>query len=228
MERTLFGFIWTHSARAQIGLLALTLATFPFLYFSLELPKRIINDAIGSETEKVELFGVALGQVHYLLVLCLAFLLTVLIGGLMKMRLNTLKGVVAERLLRRLRYTLIARMMRFPTSYFRTTSQGELVAMVTSEAEPMGGLMGDAVAQPTFQFGQMMTILVFLFMQSLWFGLASIALIPLQAWLIPRLQRQINLLNKDRIQEIRQLSGFPGGYFAVDAAHHQDVDICFG
>ncbi len=96
--------------------------------------------------------------------------------------------------------------MRFPRPYFRTTSQGELVSMITSEAEPMGGLMGDAVAQPAFQFGQMMTILIFLFMQSFWFGLASIALIPLQAWLIPRLQRQINLLNKDRIQEIRHLS----------------------
>ncbi len=96
--------------------------------------------------------------------------------------------------------------MRFPKSYFRTTSQGELVSMVTSESEPMGGLMGDAVAQPVFQAGQMLTIVVFLFAQSVWFGLASIALIPLQAWLIPMLQRQINLLNKSRIQELRQLS----------------------
>ena len=66
--------------------------------------------------------------------------------------------------------------------------------------------MGDAVAQPVFQAGQMLTIVAFLFMQSVWFGLASIALIPLQAWLIPMLQRQINLLNKDRIQEVRALS----------------------
>jgi putative ABC transport system ATP-binding protein len=66
--------------------------------------------------------------------------------------------------------------------------------------------MGDAVAQPVFQAGQMLTIVSFLFMQSVWFGLASIALIPLQAWLIPLLQRQINLLNKDRIREVRALS----------------------
>merc|ERR1712004_812167 len=101
------------------------------------------------------------------------------------MRLNTAKGVTAERLLRRLRYSLISRMVRFPTPYFRTTSQGEPVAMITSESEPMGGLMGDALAQPVFQAGQMATIVVFLFMQSVWFGLVSIALIPLQAWLIP-------------------------------------------
>ena len=123
------------------------------------------------------------------------------------MRINTMKGVLAERLLRRFRYQMLTRIHQFPRSYFRNTSQGELVSMITSEAEPMGGLMGDAVAQPVFQVGYMLTILVFLFAQSVWFGLASIAVIPLQAWLIPKLQRQINQLNKSRIHEIRRLAG---------------------
>ena len=70
----------------------------------------------------------------------------------------------------------------------------------------MGGLMGDAISQPVLQAGQMITILSFLFLQSFWFGLAAIALIPLQAWLIPKLQKQINLLNKKRIQEVRVLA----------------------
>ncbi|CAN0589737.1 unnamed protein product, partial [Ectocarpus sp. 12 AP-2014] len=52
----------------------------------------------------------------------------------------------------------------------------------------------------------MLTIVAFLFMQSIWFGFAAIALIPVQAWLIPMLQRQINVLNKDRIVEVRHLS----------------------
>ncbi|MEX0280959.1 MAG: ABC transporter transmembrane domain-containing protein [Arenibacterium sp.] len=206
MEPTLFSFIWKHSKRQQLWLFALTLVSFPLLYVSLELPKRIINDAIGATSEKIDVFGYSFGQIEFLLLLCFAFLATVIASGLMKMHINTMKGVLAERLLRRLRYKLISRMMRFPSPYFRTTSQGELVSMITSEAEPMGGLMGDAVAQPAFQFGQMMTILIFLFAQSFWFGLASIALIPLQAWLIPMLQRQINLLNKDRITEIRHFS----------------------
>ncbi|MCV6586742.1 MAG: ABC transporter transmembrane domain-containing protein [Marinibacterium sp.] len=206
MEPTIFSFIWKYSKKQQIGLLLFTIAVFPFIYASLELPKRIINDAIGAEYESVDVMGVELSQYEFLIILCFGFLATVLVSGLMKMRLNTMKGILAERLLRRLRYTLIARMMRFPRSYFRTTSQGELVSMVTSESEPMGGLMGDAVAQPVFQAGQMLTIVAFLFAQSVWFGLASIALIPLQAWLIPMLQRQINLLNKERIKEIRQLS----------------------
>ncbi len=206
MERSIFSFIWKYSRRDQLLLLVFTLVTFPFLYVTLELPKRIINDAIGAKTQVIDVFGLELTQVQFLMVLCFGYLSAVLVHGLLKMRLNTMKGVLSERLLRRFRYQLIARMMRFPRSYFENTSQGELVSMVTSEAEPMGGLMGDAVAQPVFQAGQMLIILLFLFLQSLWFGLAGIALIPLQAWLIPMLQRQINQLNKARIKEVRQLA----------------------
>ncbi|MBL4768515.1 MAG: cyclic nucleotide-binding domain-containing protein, partial [Rhodobacteraceae bacterium] len=82
----------------------------------------------------------------------------------------------------------------------------ELVSMVTAETEPMGGLMGDALSQPVLQAGQMITILSFLFLQSFWFGLAAVSLIPLQAWLIPRMQKRINLLNKTRIKEVRALA----------------------
>ncbi len=206
MDSTLFAFIWKHSKRDQLMLLALTIVTFPFLYATLELPKRIINDAIGASENVIAVFGFEFSQIQFLVALCIAYLAMVAAHGLLKMRLNTMKGVTAERLLRRFRYDLIARMLRFPRSYFRSTSQGELVSMVTSEAEPMGGLMGDMVAQPVFQAGQMLIILVFLFLQSVWFGLAGIALIPLQAYLIPMLQRRINLLNKDRIKEVRAFS----------------------
>ena len=206
MDSTLFAFIWKHSKRDQLFLLALTIVTFPFLYVTLELPKRIINDAIGATDNTVDVFGFEMTQIQFLLALCFGYLGAVLVHGLLKMRLNTMKGVTAERLLRRFRFQLISRMLRFPRSYFRSTSQGELVSMVTSEAEPMGGLMGDMVAQPVFQAGQMLIILVFLFLQSVWFGIAGVALIPLQAWLIPLLQRRINLLNKDRIKQVRAFS----------------------
>ena len=206
MDSTIFAFIWKHSKRDQLMLLGLTIVTFPFLYATLELPKRIINDAIGATDDVISVFNFDISQIQFLMALCFGYLGAVLAHGLLKMRLNTMKGVTAERLLRRFRYQLISRMLRFPRSYFRSTSQGELVSMVTSEAEPMGGLMGDMVAQPVFQAGQMLIIVVFLFLQSVWFGLAGIALIPLQAYVIPMLQRRINLLNKERIKQVRAFS----------------------
>ena len=206
IERSLFRFIWKYSKRDQLILLAVTACLFPLLYLTLELPKRIINDAIGAQTDQIEILGYSLDKLDYLWVLCGGFLIAVLAHGLLKMRINTMKGVLAERMLRRFRYQLIARVLRFPQPYFERVSQGELVSMITSESEPMGGLMGDAVSQPVLQAGQMLTILFFLFTQSPWFGLAAVALIPLQGWLIPMLQRQINLLNKTRIHEVRALA----------------------
>ena len=114
IEKSLFGFIWKYSKRDQLILLAITSGLFPLLFLTLELPKRIINDAIGAQTSTVDLLGVELGQVTYLWVLCAAFLLSVLVHGLLKMRINTLKGILSERMLRRLRYSLISRMLRFP------------------------------------------------------------------------------------------------------------------
>ena len=206
IEPTLFGFIWRYSRRDQLVLLVVTACLFPLLYLTLELPKRIINDAIGAQTDRVDFWGMEFSQVGFLALLCGAFLVAVTAHGLVKMRINTMKGVLAERMLRRFRFQLIARILRFPQPYFERVSQGELVSMVTSESEPMGGLMGDAISQPVLQAGQMLTILGFLFVQSVWFGLAACALIPLQAWLIPRMQRQINQLNKARIREVRVLA----------------------
>jgi len=183
-----------------------TATLFPLLYLTLELPKRIINDAIGSQTPVIDVWGYQMSQVSFLALLCAAFLVSVLVHGLVKMRINTMKGILSERMLRRFRYQLIARILRFPQPYFERVSQGELVSMITAESEPMGGLMGDMISQPVLQAGQMATILGFLFIQSFWFGLAACALIPVQAWLIPRLQRQINLLNKERIKETRILA----------------------
>ncbi|WP_241484056.1 cyclic nucleotide-binding domain-containing protein [Ruegeria sp. ANG-R] len=206
IERTIFRFIWKYSKRDQLILLAVTATLFPLLYLTLELPKRIINDAIGATSQIIDVWGYSLPQTTFLMILCFAFLAAVLAHGLMKMRINTMKGVLSERMLRRFRYQLINRALRFPQPYFERVSQGEMVSMITAESEPMGGLMGDAISQPVLQAGQMITILSFLFLQSVWFGLAAVALIPLQAWLIPKLQRQINLLNKQRIQEVRVLA----------------------
>ena len=132
MDRTLFAFIWRYSKRDQLILLALTVLSFPFLYISLELPKKIINDAIGAVNSTISVWGIRLTQVEYLVFLCVLFLAAVLASGVFKMRINTYKGTVSERMLRRLRFQLLDRMMRFPAPYFHTTSQGELVSMITS------------------------------------------------------------------------------------------------
>lgn len=173
MKQALVGFIWHHLKWRQLGVLGMTLLSFPFLYAMLELPKRIVSDAISGGSAPREIAGAALSQVELLAALCLLFLfLAAMMGqGLMKMRINTMKGKLAERLLQDFRRRLIQRVLRFPRPHMRRTSQGEIISMKTRETEPLGGILGDLIAQPAFQGGMVLTILDFLFLQNPWLGL---------------------------------------------------------
>lgn len=206
MEPTIFKFIFKYSRKEQIVLLIWTFVSFPFLYLSLDLPKTIINQAIGGTQFPKVIFGMQFEQIPYLMLLCAFFLVLVFINGGFKYFLNVYRGVVGERMLRRLRYQLFDRVLRFPLPQFRKQSQGEIIAMITSESEPIGGFIGDAVALPAFQGGTLITILAFMFVQDPILGAAAVALYPMQAYLIPKLQRKVNLLNKQRVVMVRKVS----------------------
>ena len=205
MQKTINQFIWKYSARQQIVLALMTIAYFPALYAMLELPKIIINSAI-SVSRPHEVLGFTLSPVGFLVLLCAIYFIMYLVNGLIKLVINIKKGVMGERMVRRLRYKLIEQLLRFPIQRFRKTSQGEIVSQITAEAEPLNGYISDALALPLFQGGTMITILSFMFIQNVWLGLASITLIPLQIFIIPKLQYQINILNRRRVRHIRQLS----------------------
>ena len=85
--------------------------------------------------------------------MCLIFLTLVLINGGFKYYINVFKGQLSERMLRRLRYQLFTRVLRFPVPHFRRTSQGELIAMITAEVEPVGGFVGDSSPSPHLRAG---------------------------------------------------------------------------
>ena len=74
MERSIYRYIWRFSKRQQIVVLIFTLTTFPLLYFSLEVPKIIINEALGGEDFPQEFLGIELDQIAFLLTLCALYL----------------------------------------------------------------------------------------------------------------------------------------------------------
>jgi putative ABC transport system ATP-binding protein len=205
MTRNIFRYILQHSLRSQVIILTLTAVSFPFLYATLELPKRIINDALASGESRA-LAGQQFSQVEYLFLLCGVFLVLVLINGGFKYVINVYQGITAERMLRRLRYELYSRILRFPLPHFRRMSSGEIVTMITAETEAIGGFIGDAFALPAFQGGTLITILAFMFAQDPIMGIAAIILYPVQIYVIPKLQRQVNALGKQRVRQVRHLS----------------------
>src|ERR671928_1685347 len=124
LPSTIYGFILRYSLREQIYLVVVTLLSFPFLYYSLELPKVIINQAIAGKNFPWTIFGIEFSRISYLVLLCVAFLVLVLANGWFKYHLNVRKGRVGERMLRRLRYDLYERLLRFPMRHFDRTATG--------------------------------------------------------------------------------------------------------
>jgi ABC-type multidrug transport system fused ATPase/permease subunit len=109
-------------------------------------------------------------------------------------------------MLRRFRYQLYQRMLLFPLSYFHKNSSAQIIPMITAECESVGGFVGDAVALPAFQGGTLLTNIFFMFMQDPVLGLAAVALYPVQGYVIPKLQRKVNLLNRLRVRTVRQVA----------------------
>ena len=205
LDPSIYGFILHYSRREQIYLVIVTLLSFPFLYISLQIPKYIVNTITGT-TSSEELFGLDIAQDSYLLVLCGAFLAFIVINGWFKLNINVKKGQVGERMLRRLRYELYERLLRFPLHHFDRTASGATIAMMTGELEPVGGFIGEAFALPISQGGTLLTICVFMFVQDPVLGAAAVAFFPLQGYVIPKLQRLIRRLGRERVQKVRRLS----------------------
>ena len=231
MERNLFKYIWHHSKQEQAGILLLVLISMPFYFLSLNVPKTIVNVGIQgegfdgpgstqpfmafnfpfSETlfgETRTLFeGIQLEQPAMLLSLSGWFLVLVLVNGLFKRDINTRKGRLGERMLRRLRYELADRILRFPLMHMRRVKQSEMATMIKDEVEPLGGFIGDAFVTPAFLGGQAITAMTFIMVQSIWLGLVAAAIVLVQAFVIPKLRRRILVLGRERQLTARALAG---------------------
>ena len=206
MEPSLYKYILMHSKKDQFALVLLSLASLPLVYITLELPKRIINLLEGRDLP-AGILGYEFDRLEYLMILSSAFLLVVLVSGLLKYILNVYRGALGERVLRRFRFELYERVLRFPIPHFKRVSQGELIPMIMAETELLGEFIGESFTLPVFQGGILLTYLFFIFQQDPFLGLAAIALYPFQLYVIPRLQKRVNELSKERVATARNLSG---------------------
>ncbi len=232
MEVSLFCYIWTQSRREQIWILFIILASMPFNFIMLDLPKQIVNGPIQAKGfEKVAatqhyfqlrvpvpaairgdgffelLHGYDLNRVWSLVVLSALFLILVIVNGLFKYYINFYKGRLGERMLGQMRYELVDRVLRFPPSEFRRVKGAEVATMIKDEVEPLGGFIGDAFVQPVFLGGQILTSLVFILVQNFALGLIALGLLLVQGMVIPRLRRKQLVLGRQRQLTARALAG---------------------
>jgi len=228
METRISAYIWKHTKKQQLWiLLVVALSMIPY-FMSFDLPKQIVNGPIqGDGFESIgatqtyfriefDLFnfgnvvlfeGIELARTGTLFLLSGMFLALVIINGLFKLYINTYKGKLGERVLRRVRFELIDRVLRFPPSIFKRVKSAEIASMVNAEVEPIGGFSGDAFVTPALLGGQALTALVFIFVQSVPLGLITFALVAVQAFIIPKMRRRLLVLGRERQLTARQLAG---------------------
>ncbi|WP_353181190.1 ABC transporter ATP-binding protein/permease [Bosea sp. (in: a-proteobacteria)] len=231
MEPNLFRYIWQKSRSEQIVVLAIILVSIPFNWASFDVPKRIVNDAIqggafkgghstatlmdltlrlpswlGGASARV-FDGIQVGQLGLLIGLSGYFLVLVLINGGFKYVVNVRKGILGERMLRRMRYDLFSQLMRFRPEEMRAVKPAEIASMIKDEVEPIGGFVGDAFIQPVFLLSQALTALVFIMAQSFWLGSIALLIVLAQAIIIPILRREQLRLGRERQIASRQLAG---------------------
>ncbi|HWA50650.1 MAG TPA: hypothetical protein VG742_20445, partial [Dongiaceae bacterium] len=131
----MFRYIWRNSWRDQSLILIIVVIAQVFYFISLDLPKQIVNQAIQGEAfdgvrtapflnitigpfdvigmPEITLFsGFELERLAYLVALCFSFLFFVVVNGWLKQLVNTEKGRLGERMLRRMRYELYDRVLR--------------------------------------------------------------------------------------------------------------------
>src|SRR5690349_17776141 len=212
MDRSLFGFIIRYSKRDQLLIVPLVVATMVVYYLSLDLPKTIINQAIqGSSFPKPEsvrnFLGFELHRIPYLFALSILFLSLIVLNGWLKFQINTMKGWMGERMLRRLRYQLLDLILRFPLARFKRVKAAEMATMITDEVEPLGGFIGEALITPPFLGGQALTAMFFILYQHWALGLIALAVVGIQAVVIPRLRKRQLVLGRERQLTARALAG---------------------
>ncbi|MCO5732472.1 ABC transporter transmembrane domain-containing protein [Rhizobium sp. SSA_523] len=228
MEKSLTRYIWSNTYKQQLWILMIVAASMVPYFLSFDLPKRIVNGPIQGEgfsspddTQRffhlsfdlpglghVELFeGFELDRVQMLMALSGVFLGLVVLNGLFKFYINTYKGQLGERMLRRIRFELVDLVLRFPPSHFKRVRGAEIATMVKDEVEPLGGFTGDAFVQPALLGGQALTALAFIVTQNFWLGMIALGIVMVQALIIPRMRKRLLVLGRQRQLTARELSG---------------------
>jgi putative ABC transport system ATP-binding protein len=228
MERNIFRYIWNYSRPEQVVVVLLVVISMIPYYLAFDLPKQIVNgplqgagfDTPGSTQPFMALSfdlpfigtihlsdGIELERLPLLVALSFTFLGLVIVNGLFKYVINTRKGMLGERLLRRGRYVLIDRILRFKPGRVAQMKSGEVASMVKDEIEPLGGFSADAFTQPVLLGGQAITALVFIFVQHFWLGAVAGVLAVVQVAIIPRMRRRLIFLGRERQLTARELAG---------------------
>ncbi len=198
MPANIYRYILNSTLRRQVPICLLTLVVVGLSMAPLELQRRIMNDAVGARSAGLL---AALGGLY---------LATLLVQGAIKYWLNLARGRLVGDTTRRLREAIYARIGPMLANGRSGDEAGRLesgavVSMVASEAEDVGGFVGDSISLPLLQGGTVIAVTGYLvWLQPLIASFAIIVYLP-QILAVPRVQHAINRLARLYARQVRRL-----------------------
>jgi ABC-type multidrug transport system fused ATPase/permease subunit len=195
---TVYAYINGVSARHQIPLVLLSITVFLLSVVPLETQRRIINDAIKTQS------------VSAIVWLAVAYLCVALLEGAVKLGLNIYRSWVSEMVVLDLRRRVAA----LPPNGLNQReapatghAEGTAVSMVLSEVEPIGGFAGISISEPLLQAGVLVSVFGYLFFLEPSMALLCAAAFSPQLVFVPWMQRAINRRSGERIETLRNIGG---------------------
>ncbi len=193
MESNLYRYIIRRSFWPQLVLIAIIFGVAGLNPWMLDLKKQILKMIMKLNLDTAMWFSAW-------------FLGAVLASGALKYVKQNIEGMIQETMLRNLRSELYDRILRFPLPHVRNTPAGQLISMMIGEVEDLGQFFGEALSVPAFQGLMLLGSVGYMFYLNHYMALLALVFFPLQVWLIPKLQRRVTQLARERVQSVRGVS----------------------
>ncbi|XPV77079.1 MAG: ABC transporter transmembrane domain-containing protein [Desulfovibrio sp.] len=195
MTRKLYQWSLATGAGSQIALSLCILAAVGLKVIPIEMQRRIVNDALGQR------------DVDLLLSYCGIYAGSVIAYHLFRQLINALQIRMGEKVLADMRRAFFTHVLRLPPSYFQKHPSGKIVSLLVGEMEPVGDFTGTALAVPMASLFTLSILSGYLFWLEPILALSSLVIYPVMLMVLPRLQRRVDALNVQRLQDGQHLSG---------------------
>ena len=218
LPSNIYRYVWEASGWHQLPLVVLTVGVFLLEVVPLELQRRIVNDAVKDR------------NYSFVLVLCAAYLGSVLLQGGTKLVLNIYRNWVGESAVRELRRRVHALDDATSAASSSLEAEGIQASMIVSEVEPVGSFVGGSVSEPLLQAGILCSVLAYMIHVDMRMAAVALLFFVPQLIFVPMMQRAMNRRTHVRVRIIRRLSISViegGGDPARDAADDARIDRVF-
>jgi ABC-type multidrug transport system fused ATPase/permease subunit len=179
------------SAGDQVWLAVLSVGVALLGTAPIEIQRRMVNAAIKDKNFSI-IFSLAL--IYGGLVLG---------QGVLKLLLNVYRSWTGARAIRVVRTSIDAMVPVAAKDGDIAASQGTKISMIVSEADAIGGFIGDCVSEPVLEGSILAMVLVYMVFMQPMMALATVLILATQVVFVPVLQRAINRRVQKRITVLR-------------------------